>query len=312
MYYLGVDLGADALASVVNDEKMQPLFWHQEKVSGDVLGALKRCAEFFISHIGDNAAGLFVTGSGARLAAAVLGADGIIAAEKGAEEYLKVFYPDIQSLVKLGYEENLVLHLYKPPKRRGKKNDCIRNLGAFWQQQLERYRLSVSEWDQLQGEPLHISAKCNNFMLRDMLRLEQQGFARKDIASGVNEALVRCFLQNTAKDDVFEGKILLTGIMAQSRAIAEVLASETNTDVVTDEKGAFLFAQSAAYQASLAKIDKPKWRGRAVLDDEYRHEAARCEDGCENKCALTKFFVGETLAAIWGGKCDRWNDVAKL
>lgn len=313
MYYLGIDLGSYSLESVLVDEKGTLVWRDQALTAGDPLRALQQMAERLLkAHNAEDIVCVAATGSGWRLVKAVFGAEYAGEEMELIQAYCEAHYPELASIVKIGYEETAVCHLHQPPKRRGRKNECIRNLGAFYQQQLERWQMSAAQWNHLEeeadNEELHISAKCPAFMLRDMVKYEQMGLSKALIAEKMDEALVRCYLQNTAKDDEFAGEILFVGILANSLGAARALERETGQTVRTGEVYAFLGAEAAALKAVKDMADRVKWRGEAILGDRYSYGFAHCEDGCGKHCALTQFKINDQLQAVWGGKCDRWDN----
>ena len=310
MYSLGIDLGSYGLEGVLINEAGECVWTAQTLVEGEPLKALRLLVEGLIGQYeAESIAWVGVTGSGWRLAKALLGA--VYAGEEMEllQSYCESHYPQIASIVKIGYEETAVCHLHQPPKRRGRKNECIRNLGAFHQQQWQRVKMTSEQGEALkaaENAELHISAKCPAFMLRDMVIYEQMGLPKTMIAAKVDEALVRCYLQNTAKDDVFTGEILFTGLLAESDGAAWALALETGQRVWTDARHCFLGAEAAALKA--AGWQPFTWRGEAVLSDKYDYAFVRCEDGCERHCSLTQFKINGAVQAVWGGKCDRWDN----
>lgn len=313
MYYLGIDLGSYGLESVLVDEKGTHVWTDQTITVGSPLEALRNMVKRLLkAYKAEDIVRVSVTGSGWRLAKAVLGAE-YAGEEMGlVQAYAEQYYPELASIVKIGYEETAICHLHQPPKRRGRKNECIRNLGAFYQQQLERWQMSAAQWNQLEGtagnEELHISAKCPAFMLRDMVKYEQMGLPKALIAEKMDEALIRCYLQNTAKDDEFTGEILFVGLLANSRGAVRALERECGQAVRTGEQYAFLGAKAAALKAMQETGSALKWRGEAILHDRYDYGFAHCEDGCGKRCALTQFKINDQLQAVWGGKCDRWDN----
>lgn len=313
MYYLGIDLGSYGLESVLLDEKGGRIWIDHALVGGEPIEALRGMAgrlleTYKVVEIGR----VGVTGSGWRLAKSVLDAE--YAGEELIllQEYCQRLYPELVSIVKIGYEEAAVCHLHQLPKRRGRQNECIRNLGALYQQQLERWQITPKEWNQLEedtnSEELHISAKCPAFMLRDMVKYEQMGLPRALIASKMDEALVRCYLQNTAKDDIFAGEILFIGLLSNSAGAVRALEQETGQSVRAGNQYSYLAAEAAAAKVSQLPADGLKWRGMAILHDAYTYGFTHCEDGCGKHCALTQFKRDGQIHAVWGGKCDRWDN----
>ncbi len=313
MNNLGIDLGSFGLESVLVNENGERVWSDHALTDGEPVDALQKMVKRLtrqydageIKRVG-------VTGSGWRLAKAMLGAE--YAGEEMVllQAFCEAHYPQLASIVKIGYEETAVCHLHQMPKRRGRRNECIRNLGAFYQQQLERWQMSEAAWNHLEiergNEELHISAKCPAFMLRDMLKYEQMGLPKALIASKLDEALVRCYLQNTAKDDVFSGEILFIGRLAASRGAIHVLKQETGQAVWADEDNCFLSAEAAAVQVGQMDAVEGTWRGQLIAGDRYDYGFAHCEDGCERHCALTQFIINQQVQAVWGGKCDRWDN----
>lgn len=310
MIDVGIDLGGYSLEAVGLDEQGKRVYHFSDLVKGKPLVALRA--------LFDDLSGVFaptdiravgVTGSGWRLVKATVGA--VYVGEEGEllHQWCAAKYPQADSLVKIGYEETLFCHLQQGLKRRGKKNECIRNLGAFYWEQLNRWGEAIGQVAGDDGQTdleVHLSAKCPAFILRDLVKYEQMGLPRALLVGPMVEALVRCYLQNTAKDETFAGDIVFTGLLAESDWAAQILARLTGQKVLCAEDNRFLAAEAAA--AQLGQLEPSPWSAQGLIDDQYSYMQAYCEDGCGKHCSLIRFVVNGEVKAVWGGKCDRWDN----
>lgn len=319
-YYMGVDLGADGLRVVLIDEANDLVGQWVGRVKGEPILALqKMMGQVFREYPVQEIARVGVTGSGYHLLNAVLGADYKQNGIECLSKFLQEKMPRVKTVVQIGYQETAVLSVDEPAKRKGKKNECVRGLGAFWQGQMEAMGLDVGDWDRLAQEAVgslevRISAKCPLYMARDVVEKQQWGYLQGAVIRGINEAIVRCFMQNTAKayqftEDV-EADVLFIGNASKSQSLCQALAKFCGGQrVVTGADEQVYYAWAIAGLAKDQGDGAGKWRGEQILTDQYAHDFRQC-DGCENQCALTDFMINGEIKGVWGGRCDKWHELA--
>jgi predicted CoA-substrate-specific enzyme activase len=316
---LGVDVGSVSTNLVLLDEDEKVLEALYLKTGGQPVKAvqegLARLSEEAAGEV--RVVGVGATGSGRQLTGVVVGAD-IVKNEITAHAVAALQrFPGVRTILEIGGQDSKIIII-----RQGVVVDfamntvCAAGTGSFLDRQAARLGVAIEDFGALalQSEhPVRIAGRCAVFAESDMVHKQQMGHTTEDITRGLCQALVRNFLNNVAKGKEIQPPVAFQGGVAANvgmrQAFEEALAMEVNVPTYFGVMGAI----GAALLAKEEMARRPRqtcFRGFEMSRTDFRTTSFEC-DGCPNHCEVIEIYLNAILAARWGGRCDRWDQLER-
>jgi predicted CoA-substrate-specific enzyme activase len=258
-------------------------------------------------------AGAGATGSGRRLAGALLGADIVkneITAHAVAAHWC---VPGVRCVLEIGGQDSKIILMEDGVVRDFAMNTvCAAGTGSFLDRQAARLNIPIEEFGRLAAaasSPVRIAGRCAVFAESDMIHKQQAGYAAADIVAGLCEALVRNYMNNLAKGKQIRPPVVFQGGVAANLGMAEAFRRELGQPVIVPEHHDVMGALGVALLAREAQRRtrrESRFAGFGWADHQYMTDGMVCS-GCDNRCELARIFMDGREIARWGGRCGRWD-----
>ena len=311
--FLGLDVGAVSTNLAVLDVDLKVVFHRYVRTGGRPIASVRSIMQI----AGEDCEGLEITacgttGSGRRLAAALVGADivknEITAHATGALHY----FPAARTIIEIGGQDSKVIVV-----RDGMVSDfamntvCAAGTGTFLDYQAGRMGMTIDEFADLAAqadESVTISGRCAVFAETDIIEKQQRGADRGAVARGLCEALARNFLTGVAAGRPIDPPIVFQGGVASNRAVRRAFTRELGCEVLVPGFHDVMGAIGVAILAGRHREGEgpSKFRGFRVHPGELTTRGFEC-DGCSNSCEIVEIFDRDTLLSRWGSRCGKWD-----
>lgn len=289
---IGADVGSVSVNLVVLDAEGRVVEDHYLRHRGQPIRTLAEGLDDLLKRFPlEKVEGLALTGSGAPLAAEILGAGFVneIVAQTAAVARL---HPAVHTIIEIGGQDSKLIILGQDEKTgRAVIRDfamntiCAAGTGSFLDQQASRMGLSIEEFGDLaldSEKPPRVAGRCSVFAKSDMIHLQQEGAPVHDIVAGLCFAMARNFKASIAKGKDFQREYCFMGGVAANkgmvRAFTEVLGLSAG-ELVIPQYYASMGAIGAVLTAAERRELKP-FRGTQPLYD-YLNAAHAEEEGLE-------------------------------
>lgn len=316
MNYLGLDLGSVSLNTVLISETGDVVFELYERTQGQPVLAIKRSLRKLAVDAGIPAwqgiGGAATTGSGRRLAGAVVGAD-LIKNEITAHATAAIFaVPDVRTVIEIGGQDSKIILI-----KDGKVVDfamntvCAAGTGSFLDQQCGRLGINIEDFGSLalqSQNDVSIAGRCTVFAESDMIHKQQLGARREDIIRGLCASLVRNYLGNVAKGKKIQAPIVFQGGVAANQGIVKEFETTLKEKIIIPEHFDVMGALGAALlvKEKMRGGAKSVFKGDKILTTEYESTSFRCPD-CPNHCEVVELKENGAVIARWGDRCGKYS-----
>lgn len=171
---------------------------------------------------------------------------------------------------------------------------CASGTGSFLDLQARRLGYSVEELGQraltAKISPA-ISTRCSVFAKTDLIHLQQEGYTREEIASGLCRSLAENILDALFKGSEPSGKALLTGGVFQNEALLKEFRNKLGEVNVICEEPHLALALGAALIGMNGIQDKDNITFHSLLEDEkYNIKTESLKPKKENCPDFSKFL----------------------
>ena len=311
--YHGIDVGSVTTKMAALDagtlEILDALYL---RTGGDPLGALRRLMERLASwDPAPEVRAAATTGSGRTLAARLIDTD-LVKNEitTHALSALRIV-PDVRTVVEIGGQDSKVILL-----RNGMAADfamntvCAAGTGSFLDQQAGRLGIRVEEMGEMalsSDHPAPISGRCTVFAETDMIHKQQIGTPVNDIIAGLCRALVKNFLAGTAGGKALREPVVFQGGVAANAGIVREFERQTGLAFRVSPHYGIAGAHGAALYASMARGERPPFRGFEVPEVQFRIRSFECRR-CEETCTVLRLFRDGEPVAFWNDRCGIYSN----
>ena len=316
-YSLGIDVGSVStnLVAVDGDENVVGKIYL--RTNGRPIDALKKGMAAMQEKLGSDAdiSACGATGSGRRLAGAMIGAD-VIKNEITSHAVAACHaVPNVHTVLEIGGQDSKIIFLHDGVVCDFAMNTvCAAGTGSFLDRQAERLRIPIDEFGSyaLRSKcPVRIAGRCAVFAESDMISKQQTGHSSEDIIAGLCEALVRNYLCNLAKGKQIDGPVIFQGGVAANVGIVAAFEKALGKKIIIpqhyDVMGAYGVAILARESMNLCG-EQTKFCGFENMKREFTARSFECT-GCANMCEVIQLISNGCVTAHWGDRCGKWGDV---
>lgn len=311
--FLGLDVGAVSTNLALLDSDLSVVFHRYVRTGGQPIASIRAVIEAAGRSCGGwQVTACGTTGSGRRLAAALVGADvvknEITAHATGALHY----FPEARTIIEIGGQDSKVIVV-----RDGVVSDfamntvCAAGTGTFLDYQAGRMGVTIDEFADLAAgadESVTISGRCAVFAETDVIEKQQRGAGRGAVARGLCEALARNFLTGVAAGRPIEPPVVFQGGVASNKAVRRAFMRQLGCEVMVPGLHNVMGAIGVAMIAGRHwdREEPSKFRGFEVHPGNLATRDFEC-DGCSNRCDIVEILDGDTLLSRWGSRCGKWD-----
>ena len=314
-YSLGIDVGSVSTNFVLIDKHDNVAEKIYLRTNGRPIEALKKGMSMLSSRIDRDAVIIAsgTTGSGRRLAGAMIGAD-VVKNEITSHAVASCrAVPNVRTVLEIGGQDSKIVFLYDGVVYDFAMNTvCAAGTGSFLDRQAERLGIPIDEFGSyaLRAKcPVRIAGRCAVFAESDMISKQQTGHSSEDIIAGLCEALVRNYLCNLAKGKKIEDPIIFQGGVAANVGIVAAFEKALGKKVIIpqhyDVMGAYGAAILAKEQVCLSG-EQTQFHGFDSLRNEFIARSFECS-GCANMCEVIQLISNGQTVAHWGDRCGKWD-----
>ena len=216
-YSLGIDVGSVSTNIVTIDSDNNITEKIYLRTNGRPIEALKKSMSILQGRLVPDASIVAsgTTGSGRRLAGAMIGAD-VIKNEITSHAVSSCHaVPNVRTVLEIGGQDSKIIFLNEGVVCDFAMNTvCAAGTGSFLDRQAERLGIPIDEFGSyaLRAKcPVRIAGRCAVFAESDMISKQQTGHSSEDIIAGLCEAMVRNYLCNLAKGKKIEDPVIFSG-----------------------------------------------------------------------------------------------------
>lgn len=310
---LGIDVGSVSTKGVIVDSEGNIREQFYLDTSRDPVRALQQG----LKELGDknqewNIQGVVTTGSGRKLAQAVVNAnlsiDEITAQTFGCLN----FFPEVNSIIEIGGQDSKFIQLEGGiPKWFNLNSICSAGTGSFFTGAAREFGCSIEEFGQIaknSPKQVTITGRCGVFAESDMVTKQQQGYPKQALIRGMCMAMPQNFLNNVARNRELKTPIVFTGGVASNPGVVEGFEYHLGKQVevhpyhkISGAYGACLYA--LIFRSQLGETDFP---GFKVAEANFQRQGFECRD-CANHCQVSLLTKESKIKATFGSKCRKWE-----
>ncbi|MFW6035180.1 MAG: acyl-CoA dehydratase activase [Halothermotrichaceae bacterium] len=310
--YMGIDVGSVTLKIVLIDENEEIIYTDYSRTRGRVIESLKSGIKKIVSYLKNyKIKGCCTTGSGRKMAAALLNADiekNEITTHAAAALKLR---PDIRTILEIGGEDSKIILLENGvPVDFAMNTMCAAGTGAFLDQVAGRLEIPVNKLGELarkSTQEVVISGRCTVFAESDIIFKQQVGYKIEDIIQGLCQAMAANYLNDVGKGKEISEPIFFQGGVAANTGIKKAFEKYLKCEVIVPDYYKVMGAYGAALivKRSSKKKSSMKTIGE-ICQSDFSTNSFICNK-CANKCEIVKFVEQGKIVGYLGGRCERWS-----
>ena len=284
IYYIGLDIGSVSLNTVLLNDRNEIIEDFYDYVHGKPFEMLhERLSSLLVKYPADTIRGFALTGTGAKLAAQLIGGLFVneIIAQAASTGRL---FPDARTVIEIGGEDSKLIILERESDDEYARlvdfemnSICAAGTGSFLDQQAKRIGVPIikefGEMAMKSENPPRIAGRCSVFAKSDMIHHQQIATPLHDIVAGLCFALARNFRSTVARSKDIRKPVIFSGGVAANkgmvRAFREVL-SLTEEELIIPEHHASMGAIGAVLYARSNELEMGHFNGLQKLDDYLR------------------------------------------
>lgn len=310
--FLGIDIGSLSTNLVLIGRDGEVISRRYLMTTGRPIEVMQRGLEEIRGEIADDfeVLGVATTGSGRYLIGELVGAD-IIRNEITAQAAGGVsFVPDVDTIFEIGGQDSKYVSLENGAVVDFEMNrSCAAGTGSFLEEQAERLGIDIkSEFANLSfsaGSPVACGERCTVFMESDLIRFEQGGAEKSEIAAGLAFGVVHNYLNKVVGRKRIGDRILFQGGVAWNKAVVAAFETVLGKEITVPPHHDITGAIGAALLAKNAGIERTSFKGFDIARRKIHQETFLCED-CANMCNITRINDnGREL--YYGSRCEKYD-----
>lgn len=316
--FLGVDVGSVTTKIVLIDTHGNVIFQEYLRNQGGPIAAIQRGFKKLSKEgLVDSIKMVGTTGSGRHLASVIIGADTVkneISSHAKAAAFL---FPDVGTVIDIGGQDSKIIFFKDGfPVGFNMNTVCAAGTGSFLDHQAARLGVTIEEFGELalkSRAPSRIAGRCGVFAESDLIHKQQLGYRREDLIAGLCLALATNYMTNVARGRPIKPRVLFQGGVAANAGMLWALKHKIGLDITVPPYFKVMGALGAALFARERFLDtEAPTRFRQVekiASSEAYTMGFLCDD-CGNRCEIQEIFVDDELAARWGSRCGKWEDLS--
>ena len=314
--YVGIDVGSTSTKAVLIDPTRRVLAGFYTRTSGRPVRALQGilAAVEDVSRrtgCGFQVLGCGTTGSGRKLAGAVLGADTVLDEISAHARAAVEIDPEVDTIIEIGGQDAKFTTL-KHGQVTGSimNNVCAAGTGSFLEEQGQKLGTRIDEYAVCtEGVAAPLSSdRCTVFMQRDLNHLLCDGWSREEVLAAALHAVRENYLQKVAVESRIGSRIFFQGATAKIKTLVAAFEQKLDKPIIVSPWCHLTGALGAALELSDRQVISASFRGLSLWKEKIPVRSEVC-DICTNHCKLTVAEVAGTTVA-YGFLCGRDYDTA--
>jgi predicted CoA-substrate-specific enzyme activase len=321
--YMGLDVGSTSTKLALVDDEGAVLADIYRKTAGAPVAAIQKllAAVTEIARRADSEVeimGAGATGSGRKLAGAVIGADAVVNEITAHLKGAIATDPEVDTIFEIGGQDSKYIRVRNGSMRDSNMNYvCAAGTGSFVEEQALKLGYQVADvGDLVEGvRPPHTSDRCTVFMEQDVEKLLRQGYSSAEALAAVMYSVVENYLAKVVGTrHRSPDKIFFCGATARNKGLVAAFEQLVGAEIVVSPYCHVLGAYGVALLARERVRDSRLSTVFKGLDLSNRAINLRQEpcDLCANECRITFAEIeGEDEQPSWGYLCGRDPDASE-
>lgn len=312
--WLGVDLGSTSCKAILIDgETLKILDSEYQFVNRNPLEAMKQVLSSILSRNPEaSIKGMATTGSGRRLAQALL--DAPLAVDEISCQTIgcRLINPDVCSIIEIGGQDSKFISLDHSgvPNWFNMNSICSAGTGAFLASAAREFKVPIEELGKCARAascPVTLTGRCGVFAEADIVSKQQAGYPKERIIKGMCEALAQNYLNNVCRSKRLGQPVIFTGGVALNDGVADAFTQELGEEIIIHPyakiSGALGVAFIAMMREAVGGLDIS-----AINKADFTSSSFSCSD-CANKCDVSLICRNAMIVAAMDSRCGKYNNL---
>ena len=316
--YLGLDIGSVSTKGAILNDNAEVVASVYLETAGYPIDALKSVLDTLgrkAKKEGLDICGVCTTGSGRRLAGAIVSAD-VIKNEITCQSIGSLhYYPGAHSIIEIGGQDSKCIQIDESgvPIWYNMNSLCSAGTGSFLSHTAARLDIPITEFgDRALRSRMNISiaGKCGVFAESDLIHKQQLGFNKDDLIKGLCTALVRNFMNNVSKNRHLKSQIVFCGGVANNIGVVKALEDELKSPIIVHKYNEISGCIGAALVAMEEVSQESHFVGFGTAERQFTSRGFQC-CGCSNNCEIAVILREDEVIAAFGSRCGKWERLTK-
>lgn len=310
-YWLGLDVGSTSTKAVLLDGATLEIVDREYQLSNrEPIKAIKRViTEILSRHPDKSIAGGATTGSGRRLAKALL--DAPLAVDEISCQVMGCMLtdPSVRSIIEIGGQDSKFISLdqFGIPSWFNMNSICSAGTGAFLTSAAREFKVPVEKLGTCSRSAecaVAITGRCGVFAESDIVSKQQAGYPINSIVKGMCKALAQNYLSNVCRSKKLDAPIMFTGAVALNEGVVDAFDELTGQKILVHPDQRVSGALGAAFVA-LARDARGGFR-ECRAETQFGSHTFNCRD-CSNECEVSLIHRDNHIVCALGSRCGKYE-----
>jgi predicted CoA-substrate-specific enzyme activase len=313
-YWLGLDVGSTSTKAVLlNGETLEIVDYEYQFTNREPISAIKRVVSEIISrHPDKKIVGGATTGSGRRLAKALL--DAPLAVDEISCQVMgcMLIDPSVRTIMEIGGQDSKVVTLdqFGVPSWFNMNSICSAGTGGFLSSAAREFGIPIEKLGACARSAecaVVITGRCGVFAESDIVSKQQAGYPVSSIVRGMCQALVQNYLSNVCRSKKLEGPIMFTGAVALNEGVVDAFSEIIGEEVRVHPHQRISGALGAAFMALTRQAVGGFESCRS--ETQFGSHTFNCHD-CSNECEISLVHRDNCVVCALGSRCGKYEKLA--
>jgi len=312
--WIGLDVGSTSTKAVLLDGETLQIVDHEYQFTNrEPINAIKRVVTEIVSrHPGKKIIGGATTGSGRRLARALL--DAPLAVDEISCQVMGCMLtdPSVRSIIEIGGQDSKFISLDKfgVPSWFNMNSICSAGTGAFLSSAAREFKVPIEGLGSCARSAecsVTITGRCGVFAESDIVSKQQAGYPVNSIVKGMCKALSQNYLSNVCRSKKLDGPVMFTGAVALNEGVVDAFSELIGQDVAVHPNQRISGALGAAFMA-LTRNSIGGFEG-CRAETQFGSYIFNCHD-CSNECEVSLIHRDNSVVCALGSRCGKYEKFA--
>lgn len=310
-YWLGLDVGSTSTKAVLLDGATLEIVDREYQFTHrDPINAVKRViTEILRRHSDKNIVGGATTGSGRRLAKALL--DAPLAVDEISCQVIGCMLtnPSVRSIIEIGGQDSKFISLDQSgvPSWFNMNSICSAGTGAFLSSAAREFKVPIERLGACARSAecnVTITGRCAVFAESDIVSKQQAGYPVNAIIKGMCKALAQNYLSNVCRSKKLDGPIMFTGAVALNEGVLDAFHELIGQEILVHPDPRVSGALGAAFIA-LTRDSRGGFR-ECRAETQFGSHTFICHD-CSNECEVSLIHRNNHIVCALGSRCGKYE-----
>ncbi len=312
--WLGLDVGSTSTKAVLLDGRTLDIVdCEYQFTNREPIKAIKRVMTTILErHPNEKIVGGATTGSGRRLAKALL--DAPLAVDEISCQVMGCMLsdPSVRSIIEIGGQDSKFVSIDElgVPNWFNMNSICSAGTGAFLSSAAREFKIPIENLGGCSRTAecgVSITGRCGVFAESDIVSKQQAGYPVNQIVKGMCKALAQNYLSNVCRSRKLEGPIMFTGAVALNEGVVDAFSELCDQDIKVHPEQRVSGAVGAAFMA----ITRNEIGGFECCRSEtdFGSFIFNCHD-CANECEVSLIHRDGGIVCALGSRCGKYEKLA--